>query len=493
MTARARAECGQFRVAVGLLPAPAGRLVCAHAESTADIASRTVATISIRSSFHNPRAVSTRPVGSASSPAAVTGSAGGPGWLESMRPPSSGVSMHRDNTVQRRHATGSANLALDIGSVPQLFLDGRVIAAMEGCHTQLHRPTRWAANPVIRAEEPWENPERGDGVTHFGGSVLYDEEERVFKMWYRLSELSRRRGIAPRPVRCGEVNSDRWRGAIRRIPVRLRRLDRRRQLGEARPRVRRVRGLHPEQRASAGAGRDRLHPPAQPHRGPRGARSRAPLQDGLRRRGRRALAAPEGLLPRRPALADGRDARQPARAPAALLPPRACCWAGIRCRALRPHPPQGGRWAAGRRRRPDGPGGAGAGDVGQPRLRALGRDDRHRPARRARSGALGRRPRRGHLGGALHAGPLPRLPRHRLDLPRRGRPGGRLGERRDRARRAPRRARHQPRRGALDAGRAGLGLPSPGAGPSHGTASSSCSRSRSCATTTSSSTTPGAT
>jgi hypothetical protein len=64
-------------------------------------------------------------------------------------------------------------MALNIGSVPQLLIDGRVIAHMEGCQRQFHRPTRWRGNPIIRAEEPWETGPGRNGAYHFGGTVLF--------------------------------------------------------------------------------------------------------------------------------------------------------------------------------------------------------------------------------------------------------------------------------------------------------------------------------
>lgn len=81
-------------------------------------------------------------------------------------------------------------MALQIGSVPQLFLDDRMIARMEGCRRQFHRPTRWSGNPVIKAEEAWEAGPARNGAYLFGGTVLYDEADRLYKMWYRTSEVS---------------------------------------------------------------------------------------------------------------------------------------------------------------------------------------------------------------------------------------------------------------------------------------------------------------
>ena len=74
---------------------------------------------------------------------------------------------------------------IEIGSTRQLFLDDRVIDATEGVVRQFHRPTRWEGNPVVQADRLWERG--GGGVYLFGGAVMYDEEDGLFKMWYRTS------------------------------------------------------------------------------------------------------------------------------------------------------------------------------------------------------------------------------------------------------------------------------------------------------------------
>jgi hypothetical protein len=79
-------------------------------------------------------------------------------------------------------------VALRVGSLNQLFVDDRLIETSVACHRQLHRPTRFAGNPVIRPERPWEVGTGNNGVYNFGGTVIFDQEEGVYKMWYRSSE-----------------------------------------------------------------------------------------------------------------------------------------------------------------------------------------------------------------------------------------------------------------------------------------------------------------
>ena len=74
---------------------------------------------------------------------------------------------------------------IDIGSRRQLFLDDHLIERMQGVGRQLHRPRRYGDRPLLEADQPWE--QGGNGVSLMGGTVLYDEEEHIYKMWYRNS------------------------------------------------------------------------------------------------------------------------------------------------------------------------------------------------------------------------------------------------------------------------------------------------------------------
>lgn len=81
--------------------------------------------------------------------------------------------------------TARTDNVLTVGSTKQLFLDDRVIDRIEKVRRTLHRPVRYSGNPIIEADRPWENGPEGFDVSLGGGSVLYDEEEHIFKMWYR--------------------------------------------------------------------------------------------------------------------------------------------------------------------------------------------------------------------------------------------------------------------------------------------------------------------
>ena len=59
----------------------------------------------------------------------------------------------------------------------QLFVDDYVIEHMENLTKTLHQPRKEPSNPVLAMTEPWET------YLH-GGTVLYEPEEKLFKMWY---------------------------------------------------------------------------------------------------------------------------------------------------------------------------------------------------------------------------------------------------------------------------------------------------------------------
>ncbi len=91
----------------------------------------------------------------------------------------------------------------DAGSRAQLFVDRLLVREAEGvCFTQ-HPGTKHPQNPLLKADQPWE----GWRLEIFG-NVLYDEEERLFKMWY-LAEPAGAGGYFDDPnVTCYAVRED---------------------------------------------------------------------------------------------------------------------------------------------------------------------------------------------------------------------------------------------------------------------------------------------
>lgn len=62
----------------------------------------------------------------------------------------------------------------------QLFIDDHIIGQLDGAEKLLNQPAKHARNPLLVKDKAWEDS--GPGY----GSVLYDETEGIFKMWYGL-------------------------------------------------------------------------------------------------------------------------------------------------------------------------------------------------------------------------------------------------------------------------------------------------------------------
>ena len=75
-------------------------------------------------------------------------------------------------------AAGSVS-PFDVGSRSQLFVDRVLVRAAENVAFTLHPAKKHPKNPLMVPDKPWEG-----WRLEIYGSVLYDEEERLFKMWY---------------------------------------------------------------------------------------------------------------------------------------------------------------------------------------------------------------------------------------------------------------------------------------------------------------------
>jgi len=68
---------------------------------------------------------------------------------------------------------------LDVGSRAQLFLDQQAVYSTERIFFRQHAARKHPLNPLVKADQPWE----GWRINVYG-TVLYDEQEKIFKMWY---------------------------------------------------------------------------------------------------------------------------------------------------------------------------------------------------------------------------------------------------------------------------------------------------------------------
>ena len=94
-------------------------------------------------------------------------------------------------TIFQPASTPAAGI-VDIGNRKQHFLDNLLIDEASRVSHYMFRPNKHAGNPIIVADRPWEEGrdlgKTGD-VQLVGQTVLYDEEENLFKMWYLPSAL----------------------------------------------------------------------------------------------------------------------------------------------------------------------------------------------------------------------------------------------------------------------------------------------------------------
>jgi hypothetical protein len=78
-------------------------------------------------------------------------------------------------------ANGS-EFILKIGTIKQLFADDYILENLENVYRVMNKPVKYENNPLIELN-PFQKP-GGDKLIIVSGSVYYDEEEHIFKMWY---------------------------------------------------------------------------------------------------------------------------------------------------------------------------------------------------------------------------------------------------------------------------------------------------------------------
>jgi hypothetical protein len=98
------------------------------------------------------------------------------------------------------------NSPLDVGSAAQLFIDRVLVHEARGVSFTLHPAERHPQNPLLRVDQPWEG-----WRLEIYGSVLYDRDEKIFKMWY-LCEPGNRDYFDHANVTCYATSADglRW-------------------------------------------------------------------------------------------------------------------------------------------------------------------------------------------------------------------------------------------------------------------------------------------
>ena len=74
------------------------------------------------------------------------------------------------------------DVPVDIGTRTQLFVDDYITESIDRVFRVLNQPVKYSGNPVIQLEPP--QKVNGKQLVTVSGSVIYDREEKRFKMWY---------------------------------------------------------------------------------------------------------------------------------------------------------------------------------------------------------------------------------------------------------------------------------------------------------------------
>lgn len=98
-------------------------------------------------------------------------------------------------------ALGQQENVLDVGTRSQLLIDPSLVGEAIRVSFTPHPARKHPANPLCKADQPWE----GWYVSAFGGTVLFDEQERLFKMWYSAAGKP---DFIDGPVTCYAVSRD---------------------------------------------------------------------------------------------------------------------------------------------------------------------------------------------------------------------------------------------------------------------------------------------
>ena len=86
---------------------------------------------------------------------------------------------------------------IEIGKTKQLFFDDYLIESLTKVKQGLNPAVKAEVNPVLRPERPWE------GRSMAPSQVVFDEDEQVFKMWYRTGTSKIRVDEDGKPIRGG--------------------------------------------------------------------------------------------------------------------------------------------------------------------------------------------------------------------------------------------------------------------------------------------------
>ncbi len=74
----------------------------------------------------------------------------------------------------------------------QLFLDDFLLGAIYRVERRIQRPTKYAGNPVVSADRPWEisSGPKPNKLIQIRSAPCWDPEEQVWKMWYTSDHMT---------------------------------------------------------------------------------------------------------------------------------------------------------------------------------------------------------------------------------------------------------------------------------------------------------------
>ena len=95
-------------------------------------------------------------------------------------PFASGAGPGREDTVSTLRSLEPRPVSpFNVGGKAQLFVDRVLVRESQGVGFTLHPAEKHPSNPVVRADRPWEG-----WRLEIYGNVIYDDDEKIFKMWY---------------------------------------------------------------------------------------------------------------------------------------------------------------------------------------------------------------------------------------------------------------------------------------------------------------------
>ena len=101
------------------------------------------------------------------------------------------ISLLAVSILARAGGRPSVVASVDVGDRKQLFIDDQVVETVQAVSRVLNRPEKYEGNPIFKAERSWEG--NLVGLT----SVIYDDEEKIFKMWYSARKITAQRPPGP--------------------------------------------------------------------------------------------------------------------------------------------------------------------------------------------------------------------------------------------------------------------------------------------------------